>query len=225
MCVIAIKDKNTRISYKTVKSMYETNPDGAGIAILKENKTIILKGYMSLDLLWKDLKSLQNEDLIIHFRLATHGDCIEEFTHPFVVSSDIIECTSVSIETDKRVLVHNGIISNFGSKELSDTVDFTTRILSKIESIEDSIKILELTGSKFVLIDNLAKDFHLVGDFHNYKGLLVSNLYFTNSFNHRIYFDDTPCYRDVYKNSEDLEDLEDRDYFLDFEKYYYKKGN
>lgn len=185
MCVIAIKPRKVKIDYKTVIEMYDSNPHGAGLAVVCEGATYISKGYESAKNLWEDLKSLQNELLVIHFRWATHGIICPEMTHPFIVDEDINVCTQVEGETHLPVIVHNGVIAKYGNDEISDTADFITAALSRMPDIDNMKKLLELTRSKFALIHD--GKIHRVGEFKKYRGLKVSNTDFISRFDFKNY--------------------------------------
>lgn len=176
MCVIAIKKHKVKLKFSTIQDMWFTNPDGAGIARISKDNTCILKGYMDLETLWTDLNQMQDEMLILHFRLATHGLKSQEMTHPFIISPDLQEATSIYTTTNKPVLVHNGIISHYGNNEISDTAHFITEVLAHTKSYEEAHRLLKLTGCKFAYAHN--GKVKLIGHFEHFKGLYVSNLYF-----------------------------------------------
>lgn len=176
MCVIAIKPNNVRISRNTVELMYTANPHGAGLSIVGESNTIVSKGYFDIESLWRDVNSLQNCELVLHFRWATHGGISAEMTHPFLVSEEEKEATSVYSETSLPVFFHNGVIHGYGTEHVSDTCDFAVNVLAKLGSVSAMTRLLTHISSSFVLIHN--KEVLPVGHFEDYKGLLVSNTHF-----------------------------------------------
>lgn len=181
MCVIVLKPNNVTLKLKHLKKMWDSNSHGAGFAIpLGNGTTHISKGYMTLESLWNALQPVMDKTLIIHFRLATHGTNCERMTHPFILSSDLEECVSINTETTKPVLAHNGIISKFGNKLNSDTVEFILQIASKIDDTHALKYVLGETDSKYALIKD--DKIHLIGQFHDFKGMRVSNLYFSYSY-------------------------------------------
>lgn len=197
MCVIAIKPRNKKINYKTAKKMWDSNPDGAGIACHLSKTTIISKGYMDFKDLWLDLNNMQDLLLVVHFRLATHGDKNQAMTHPFVISSDLAESTKCYTETEKPVIVHNGIITGYGNQIISDTSDFILRVLSKFDTVQDMKGVLGLTNSKFVVMHE--NKLHLIGKFEKYKGLTVSNTNFEWGYDDEYYYNNYKGYG--YENS------------------------
>lgn len=189
MCVIAYKPNNVRISYETVLDMWIANPDGAGFAVITPEHTLIMKGYMSPPSLFKALQPFQAQEVVIHFRYATHGEKTAPMTHPFVVHPDLKESLKLTNRTSHGVLFHNGVIPHFGTNKLSDTLDFNLRALAPMSFIEDVCDLLEALASKFVVV--YRGGYELIGEFEPYEGMQVSNTYFTFMNNHLGYNEDT----------------------------------
>ena len=102
MCVIAMSPVGQRVDKSTLSDMWDTNPDGAGIAFIDETDTI--RTYKSMD---KDDfinvatatidKYSVSSPILIHCRIATHGSVCLQNTHPFNVDNN-------------TVMAHNGVI-------------------------------------------------------------------------------------------------------------------
>lgn len=176
MCVIALKKRKVQIDIKTLDLMFEQNPDGAGFALIQDKKVTISKGYFNVDSLWTDIKHMQKERLVLHFRIATSGGINVPMCHPFIVDSNLKLATSIYEETEKPVLFHNGMISNFGSTKISDTCDFAINALAHIPTLEAQLQILKLANTKFIFIRD--GTVYKIGTFYKYKGLSVSNDHF-----------------------------------------------
>lgn len=187
MCVIAYKPRSTTISKETLTDMWEHNPDGAGLAFYNEEQNIvIMKGFMELSDLWLAVQPLQKLELVIHLRWATHGLTTPAQTHPFVISEKerIAKGYNTADMVPEAVLFHNGVLTNFGDKRISDTLDFVLRVLGpmkrkrKSEALLETWKdLLKTVGSKYAIMYD--GEIELVGHFQRHKGLEVSN----NNFN------------------------------------------
>lgn len=191
MCVIAIKRKKTHINYDTVVDMFDTNPDGAGFAIVEHNKITISKGYNKIAPFWDAIKNYQDEYLVLHFRIATHGLITPAMCHPFIITKDIADTCITEAETTEPVLFHNGTISGFGNKQISDTAEYANTVLPYIPDIKTKLRLLDHTDAKFVLIEN--NQVHRVGQFYKYKGLTVSNTYFIKKTYEPTYIRPNSC--------------------------------
>lgn len=152
MCIAIVKPMGIKAPSKRIlKECWENNPNGAGYCYNNGKQVVIHKGFMTFNEFYKSFKQLDYTDcdLIIHFRIATHGGINKECTHPFVVSKNISEMQKLDT-TCKRAFVHNGIISGFGSRndkdKISDTMDYCSKIIANIPQINHE------------LLDNLAND-------------------------------------------------------------------
>ena len=196
MCVILYKPKNVKLPSKTtLKNCWERNSDGAGFSYSKKDKVIIDKGYMTFKKFYKAISTgdYTNVDLVIHFRLATHGGVNQKNTHPFPVTDDsqvihLLDCRS------DMAISHNGIISGYGHGQFSDTCDFILQVLSNFR--QNSLKIHEVqkfiidsTRSKFAF--HFPNEVFLLGKFELFEDCFYSNssyegrakpIYNTNNF-------------------------------------------
>jgi len=177
MCVIIHKPKNKTISKKVLLSAWESNSDGAGISVNINNTIQVIKGLMTFKAFFEVYQELKDLELIIHFRYATHGAKIPEFTHPFKIQAT--HCPEPIFTTDK-VLHHNGVLNEFGSKDLSDTVDYINKILSKIPCDNVKARMLSKESSKFVI--HSTNQIIKIGKFDEHKGSYFSNLYWLHDY-------------------------------------------
>jgi len=168
VCIIIYKETNEIIPEKTLKTAWEANPHGAGFSYYAHKRGwISQKGYMTFEHFYRDYLPHAKKELVIHFRIATHGVINPENCHPFT-----------DTESSNSVLYHNGILSNFGSTSLSDTSDFYHSCLKHLTDFNAKINLLESLadlGNKFALLEPNG-DIQLIGDFKSYKNLFVSNL-------------------------------------------------
>lgn len=147
MCIAIFKPKDKTISKEVLRTCCNNNPDGMGFAYI-DGDTLYIKKYMIFEDFYNDYKDVENKsNMLIHFRIATHGKVEIDNCHPFFVNN-------------RMALIHNGIISGFGNKETkSDTRDFIDRILSNISwKMFKNPSFRELVGksigySKFAILD------------------------------------------------------------------------
>ena len=121
MCIAIMKSENKKISKTTLQRCYESNPDGAGFMFAADKKLTVKKGYFTFKEFYKDYKPHENKQVLLHFRIKTHGPIDKNNCHPFLVNSGL-------------GFIHNGIISGYGDNKQSDTIDFNKSILQKIVS-------------------------------------------------------------------------------------------
>lgn len=137
MCIIVIKPKGEDFpSYDTLAQCWSANPHGAGFMWNDGHGVNIDKGYMEWEDFTSALEALKRDvdvdstAVVMHFRIATHGEVSRECCHPFPLSSrlkDLRECV-----TRARVgIAHNGIISGRKTDaKQSDTMDYIMRVLT-----------------------------------------------------------------------------------------------
>lgn len=182
MCVIVMKNPEVRLETAHIQKMWADNKDGAGVMYIhpETRKLIVHKGLMSLDSLLEVVEPLQDRQLFIHFRLATHGPPIPELTHPFGLVPDVDK--SILCEATEAIM-HNGMIYGYGSREekegaISDSLDFTVNVLSHMKDNAERARLLrdQIKGKYAILSENNGGVYRLVGDFQEKYGLMCSNL-------------------------------------------------
>ena len=159
MCIAIFKPKGKEISKDILRTCHESNPDGGGFMFNQTTKTQhgyknelqIKKGFMKFNDFWNSYKKINsiNYDMLIHFRIKTHGAISKANCHPFFVSKNI-------------GFIHNGIIDIKTKGTESDTMAFNKRILKNINDLRSVIAskgIQELIAdyighSKLVFLDN-----------------------------------------------------------------------
>ena len=136
MCLIAIKRQGIGLPDKTkLENGYKNNPDGVGIAILRNNKNqiYIKKDFKDFEVFYKWAKNnIGIADLaVIHFRLATSGKVDIGNRHPFPITQNKILLRKSSLFCNFAV-AHNGILSDYSikDKKFSDTQKFILDILA-----------------------------------------------------------------------------------------------
>ncbi len=129
MCVIICKPADKAISDHDIKNAHRVNSDGFGYMYYdKELKDIVAKkGVFSSDVpILKMVGSLQDKEVVFHFRIKTHGEISNAACHPFRVTDKEKHGMTIYV-------MHNGTISGMSGKvNESDTQIFVNKYLHKI---------------------------------------------------------------------------------------------
>ncbi len=116
-----MKSANKKINKATLRRCYDANPDGAGFMYAEDKQLHVKKGYFTFKEFYKEYRPHGDKQVLIHFRIKTHGPINKDNCHPFLVNSGL-------------GFIHNGIITGYGSNTKSDTIEFNESILQKIVS-------------------------------------------------------------------------------------------
>lgn len=130
MCVIVVKPAGAECpDLKTLEDCWDSNPDGAGIAMSERGSVFWRKGFMN----FKDfadyyeaesLPRRDNQALVFHFRIGTHGLKDGGNTHPFPLSKDPFVLRQLAGRSQVTV-AHNGVFKNEVTlPKVSDTGQF-----------------------------------------------------------------------------------------------------
>jgi len=120
MCIAILKPAEKSITEATLAECFRCNPDGAGFMYSTGDEVKIHKGFFTFASFYKAYQHHANKQLLIHFRIKTHGKVSQENCHPFYVNK-------------KLGFIHNGIISHHSSNGLvSDTRAFNDMILKPL---------------------------------------------------------------------------------------------
>lgn len=239
MCIICAKPANTKMpSSKYIKNMWEGNSDGAGIMWTNNNKVHIKKGFMDFKSFKRFLTKLSKTydmyktPLVMHFRITTHGGTKPQNTHPFPVVSNIKKLQALEICTDLGV-AHNGTIKIDNPPEISDTMAYISKRLSRIRGENGNFykkqdmleKIENEISSKMCFLDNRG-NLEFIGHFIEDEGIKYSNTSYLGwrrygtLFNWDNKYDSTKKYKYNY-----LDDEYEYDYYDNWEHYYRSYDN
>jgi predicted glutamine amidotransferase len=124
MCIAILNPNNVTLKKKVLKTCWENNTDGAGMLYLADGKLTTHKEMSNFDSFYDHYanvrKQYKSSQVVIHFRISTHGKVNLTNCHPFIVNDD-------------WGFVHNGIISAAPkNEEFSDTYMFNREILQKL---------------------------------------------------------------------------------------------
>ncbi len=125
MCLIIHQQAGDRLTRDEIADIYNRNRDGFGVMWIDRGVQIWKTLPTDADDAWKAYEWLAGHECVLHWRMATHGAVTYDNAHPHVVIENQI------------ALVHNGVFSQFGSREKSDTVEFTQHLQTFIGQPED----------------------------------------------------------------------------------------
>lgn len=129
MCIICYKPANKDIPAAILRECFFRNPDGAGVTYVDQSRIVIKKGIKTADELVELIDGLQDRELVIHCRIASHGMVVnEDNCHPFYIAARVNEETK---EPNFEYSVsHNGRLEWGHTNDKSDTNLFTEQFLT-----------------------------------------------------------------------------------------------
>jgi hypothetical protein len=123
MCLIIHKLAGVKIPEENYEAGFDWNDDGFGIARIVDNVIQVDKGFAKFKKFYKWVESIEDDELLIHFRRASPGMVVnQENCHPFKYESK-------SHPEYEFAMVHNGKLNWHNTKEHSDTLCFAEGIL------------------------------------------------------------------------------------------------
>jgi hypothetical protein len=153
MCIAILNQKQTTLKKELLRNCWENNGDGAGILYINNNKQLeTFKEMKSFDTFYNkyiEVRKLYGKrNMVLHFRISTHGRVNETNCHPFLVD-------------DTVGFVHNGMIYDVPtSPDFSDTYMFNESVLKEFKQgfhrndlLLDIIADFIGNGSKLVFLD------------------------------------------------------------------------
>ena len=193
MCIIVAKNAGVKMPSETIlATCFTNNPDGAGIMVGAKGKVYGFKGLMTYDAFTAKLKQLEKRfgpldklNVVMHFRIKTHGAAIAANTHPFPVASSYKALRKLEWVSDLG-MAHNGIIDATGhhpdikQENVSDTMVFIKRIVAPIarqanimkdQKLQEALRLA--AGSKLAFMDS--EKLVVLGDFQYKEGVYYSN--------------------------------------------------
>ena len=180
MCIIIVANKNKKIPNEHIKLANELNCEGFGMSASVNNKLFV---YKSISINSDDIIKLYNSirqvaigDIVLHFRLATHGDISDKLCHPFHVNKDL-------------VMFHNGVIRdsvsgyNGHNKNESDTKAFVNNVLKNFKKgFQNNKTVMNMISetveeyNKLCFLDSTGQTTYTSSSkWVEYNGILYSN--------------------------------------------------
>lgn len=207
MCVAVLKPAGADVpSLEILKKCWESNPDGAGLAISEDESVYYRKGFMTFSALEafynaNNVGDRVSQAIAFHFRVGTHGLKDGGNTHPFPVSED----ASVLRALEGRapvMIAHNGVFSiPISIKDVSDTGQFIANC-AKTEAKDPVAYWSEhatVTRNSRMIVIKPGNRFTLLGDWHSSEK--ANGCFFSNTYWNRTSYvvdDDNRGYRGNY---------------------------
>lgn len=143
MCIAIYQPADKILTEEALKNSWESNPDGGGVAYIKNGEVKIYKELTNFKKFYKNYVKIceLKSPMLVHFRIGTHGMKDLKNCHPHRISKDC-------------AFIHNGIITEVDvplRSPISDTVVFNNDFLKPL--YKASPDFLEITPV-FKLIDN-----------------------------------------------------------------------
>lgn len=155
MCLIIHKPKGKKIPPAIIERAKLINPHGFGITYLDNGKTRKLFDYTLVNKLLATPRPI-----VAHFRFATVGTIDTNNIHPFHID-------------EKTVIYSNGTVKGYGTKTTSDIAHIADRVLPKMHK-SDWLPFLELTDTRFAIVDLTDGKVQRIGDWHDQGGVYYS---------------------------------------------------
>lgn len=187
MCIICVSPAGVKQpNVKTLRTMFNRNPHGAGYMFARDGKVTIHKGFMDFDDFFRAVRAerfTKADSVVYHFRISTQAGVNPEMTHPFPLSNQPRRMRALDLSC-KCGIAHNGIImltTDPTNTKYSDTAIFITDYLATMIHKPADLRnqglldhIYKLAKSKFAIMD-AGGYVATVGEFINESGLLFSN--------------------------------------------------
>ena len=173
----------------TIENIWYNNRDGACFMYAKDGNVHIEKGFMTLKEFKAALTRLEktidvvNTPMVLHFRIATHGETSPGNTHPFPVTEKL-PLLQMTKSRAPLAVAHNGIIDIKPSKkDISDTMEYILTQLAPLYQLKKDFYrqpagkklVYNAIKSKMAFLDSAGR-IETVGDFITGEdGMLYSN--------------------------------------------------
>lgn len=153
MCIAIFNPSDVILEKETLKNCWENNGDGAGLLWVEYGSLKTYKAMVNFDKFYnkylevRKSKHTKQSQVVIHFRISTHGKVNRTNCHPFIVN-------------DKLGFVHNGIISKVERNiDYSDTYMFNELFLKQLpkdfytKQVYHDLIESYIGGSKLLFLD------------------------------------------------------------------------
>lgn len=185
MCIIAYFPKKSNVKEETIRTMFENNPDGAGLMWKEsyDSPVRIRKGFFKVeDLIEAFNKIPASCERAIHCRIATAGKISTACCHPFPIRPKV-DAMKAAEDSADMALMHNGVISYANPTQgikanYSDSMNFAAKFLFPLRHQLDKecvqTLIEESTPSRLLIMREGA-DTIMLGSWKYDGGVYYSN--------------------------------------------------
>ncbi len=122
MCIIISKPQGIKLPRETYEQCFTKNKDGAGIAYVENGEMVVDKGFFKFEDVYECIKEHEEKEMLIHFRICTHGGISIDNCHPFIWKSK-------NFKNFEFCIAHNGQLPWGCTKDKSDTACFIEDVL------------------------------------------------------------------------------------------------
>lgn len=123
-CIIISKPKGVTLDPIVYRNCFNRNDHGVGLCYNDDGKLKIIKGIDDIDEMLELVQSLEEHELLIHYRLMSKGEISAENCHPFEIpAGDYMPEYTFAV-------MHNGTLDWKHTEKKSDTAHFTEEALT-----------------------------------------------------------------------------------------------
>lgn len=203
MCIAIWKPAGIKLHEIVYRNSFSRNEDGAGFAWAADGKLNIKKGIMDIEEFVKEVKALEEHEMIIHCRRTSRGPTDEANCHPFTGTSKTYDDFSFA-------LIHNGTLPWRHTDKRSDTSMFVEDVVQPIIDRDpwffdfgiNRLMMSKLIGGDnklVIMVYNKTKNEFSVEIVNEsagikYKGCWFSNLSFTDDHSRTVIASDHKKY-------------------------------
>lgn len=106
MCIAILTTGNSKVPEENLRTGWRANPDGGGIAYIKDGRVVVNKGIMNVEEFIKSyedahIQSDAGSSMLLHFRIGTSGLKSQNNTHPFAIKPQ---------KGPHGAMIHNGVM-------------------------------------------------------------------------------------------------------------------
>jgi predicted glutamine amidotransferase len=176
MCIIIVNTPKATLAKQTLRNCWENNGDGAGMLFIDSNGLNTYKELTSFKNFYNEYMRIRKEhtktNIVLHFRISTHGKVNETNCHPFMVDEHI-------------GFAHNGMIYDMPhSQDYSDTWMFNEHIMKNMKAgfeyndvVLDMLESFIGAGNKLAFLND-KNEFFIVNE---KQGHWSNGCWFSNS--------------------------------------------